>query len=223
MSTTTQDRPRPQVRRPESAIQRPVEDGCFVRRMAQPQDGDRALVARAVVAAKRGDEDAVRFLYARYADNVYGYVCSIVRDDHEAEDVTQDVFAKLMRVIVKYEPQGVPFLAWLLRIARNVAVDHMRQRRDYPFADVHDPEVDLCDGDPQRRRNLQLALATLPHEQREVVVLRHLVGLSPGEIAERMGKTEGSIHALHHRGRRAVQAELLNMQAGPTILAAVAD
>src|SRR5256885_1319321 len=78
------------------------------------------IVLRAVASAKQGDREAVRFLYLQYADNVYGYVRSIVGDDYEAEDVTQHVFAKLMTVIGKYEQRQVPFAAWILRVARNV-------------------------------------------------------------------------------------------------------
>lgn len=76
-----------------------------------------SVVARAVARAKEGDREAVRFLYLRYADNVYGYVRSIVRDDYEAEDVTQHVFAKLITVVGKYEARAVPFSAWILRLA----------------------------------------------------------------------------------------------------------
>src|ERR1700754_509552 len=90
------------------------------------------IVAQAVARAKEGDREAVRFLYLQYADNVYGYVRSIIRDDYEAEDVTQHVFAKLMTVIGKYEERDVAFSAWIIRVARNVAVDHMRQRRPIP-------------------------------------------------------------------------------------------
>ena len=68
------------------------------------------IVSLAVARAKEGDREAVRFLYLRYADNVYGYVRSIVRDDYEAEDVTQHVFAKLMTVIGKYEQRDVAVL-----------------------------------------------------------------------------------------------------------------
>ena len=84
------------------------------------------VVAQAVARAKAGDQEAFRFLYLRYADNVYGYVRSIVRDDFEAEDVTQHVFTKLITTLPKYEQREVPFAAWILRVARNVAVDHMR-------------------------------------------------------------------------------------------------
>src|SRR3954464_7716172 len=71
-------------------------------------DTDR-VVSQAVARAKEGDRDAVRYLYLRYSDNVYGYVRSIVRDDHEAEDVTQHVFAKLITAIHKYEQRTSPF------------------------------------------------------------------------------------------------------------------
>src|SRR4051812_8533001 len=90
------------------------------------------LVVSAVARAKEGDPEAIRFLYLRYADNVYGYVSSLLRDEHDAEDVTQQVFAKLLTSLSKYEQREVPFSAWILRVARNMAVDHMRQRRAVP-------------------------------------------------------------------------------------------
>jgi RNA polymerase sigma-70 factor, ECF subfamily len=184
---------------------------------------ERRVVAQAVARAKAGDREAVRFLYMRYADNVYGYVRSIVRDDYEAEDVTQHVFAKLMVVLPKYEQRSVPFAAWILRVARNVALDHMRQRRAIPCEDVR--ELDPCrdQGDAQQTSiGLREALETLPEEQREVLVLRHLVGLSPGEIAGRLGKTEPSVHGLHHRGRGALRAVLTERNCAPTVKARMA-
>ena len=99
-----------------------VMAGPFRRRTTLDETPEHdGTVARAVVRAKQGDHEALRYLYVRYADNVYGYVNSIVRDDHEAEDVTQHVFAKLMVVLPKYEQREVPFFAWILRVARNVA------------------------------------------------------------------------------------------------------
>ena len=162
---------------------------------------------------------ALHFLYVRFADDVCGYVRSIVRDSHEAEDITQNVFGKLMTAIQKYEPRDVPFAAWILRVARNSALDHLRARRQIPFEEVRTDD----EGDEQvgfeRSQCLRDALWRLPHEQREVLVLRHLAGLSPGEIARRLGKTEGSIHGLHHRGRGALQAALREMEAAPVIAA----
>jgi RNA polymerase sigma-70 factor (ECF subfamily) len=178
------------------------------------------LVTRAVARAKAGDMSAIHFLYVRFADDVFGYVSSIVHDSHEAEDITQNVFAKLSTAIRKYEPRQVPFTAWILRVARNAAVDHLRARRQIPFEQVRTDD----DGHDQigfeRSQSLRDALWRLPEEQREVLVLRHLVGLSPLEIGRRLGKTEGSIHGLHHRGRSALRIALLEMDAGPVVATA---
>lgn len=184
-------------------------------------DGAQAsrLVMQAVRRAQDGDREALGFLYARFADEVQGYVRSIVRDTHEAEDVTQQVFAKLIRVIGKYEERDVPFFAWVLRVARNVAVDHLRRQRLVPVEEVR--TTDEGTGDPARGRqitDLREALAVLPNDQREVLVLRHLAGLSPTEIASCTGRSEGSIHGLHHRGRRALRAELTNRGAAPATM-----
>jgi RNA polymerase sigma-70 factor (ECF subfamily) len=169
----------------------------------------------AVARAKEGDRDAVRYLYLQYSDNVYGYVRSIVKDEHDAEDVTQHVFAKLMTVLVKYDDRGVPFFAWLLRLARNVAIDHLRVNRPTPSENVLDPEAP-APRSLDRPLVVRDALAALPEDQREVMVLRHVVGLSPGEIATRLGRSEASIHGLQHRGRRALQRELTTMGSTPS-------
>ncbi len=186
-------------------------------------EGERRLVAQAVARAKAGDQEALRFLYVRYADNVYGYVRSIVRDDYEAEDVTQHVFAKLMVVLPKYEQRSVPFAAWIIRVARNVAVDHMRQRRAIPCEEVRELD-DHKDHGEQEQTSLGLreALETLPEDQREVIVLRHVVGLSPGEIAGRLGKSEPSVHGLHHRGRGSLRTALVERECAPAVRTKVA-
>jgi RNA polymerase sigma-70 factor, ECF subfamily len=182
-------------------------------------DGD-AMVARAVARAKEGDRDAIRYLYLRYSDNVYSYVRTILRDDHEAEDLTQHVFAKLMTAISRYEQRTSPFAGWILRLAHNAAVDHLRARRAVPVAEIFGEEEQV-DYDAHRGVALREALSSLPEEQRRVVVLRHVVGLTPPEIAAETGHSESSVHGLHHRGRRALRGALDRMDAGPvTALAA---
>jgi len=156
----------------------------------------------------------VRFLYVSYSNNVYGYVRSIVQDDHEAEDITQHVFAKLMTTLVKYDDRGVPFFAWLLRMARNAAIDHLRANRTTPMETVLDPEA-ISGGDLDHVGTLRAALAVLPDNQREVVILHDLAGFTPKEIADRMGRTKRSVHGLHHRGRRALQRELERLESSP--------
>jgi RNA polymerase sigma-70 factor (ECF subfamily) len=182
---------------------------------------DRKRLREVVARAQEGDSDALRDLYERYADNVYSYVRAIVRDDHTAEDVTQHVFAKLLTKIDTYEERSVPFPAWLLRIARNSAIDHLRSSRAIYCEDVQAVEPgEHQEVAAERRHALQDALRALPDRQRRVLVLRHVVGLSPPEIAVQMGKTEGAIHTLHHRARRALQEELLDRDTAPVALAA---
>jgi RNA polymerase sigma-70 factor (ECF subfamily) len=202
---------------PEANPTAGVLTGQFRRaaRFERDEESERRI-ARAVARAKTGDREALRFIYVQYADNVFGYVSSLLRDEHEAEDVTQHVFAKLMTVLPKYEPRAVPFSAWIMRVARNVAMDHMRQRRAIPVEEVRQEQEGI--DDPLRKHALTEALASLPEDQRQVLVLRHLVGLTPGEIAERLGKTEPSIHGLHHRGRGALRSALEDRECAPTVL-----
>ena len=180
------------------------------------------LVSQAIKRAQAGDRDALGFLYARYADNIYGYVRSIVHNHHEAEDITQHVFTKLMRVIGKYEERDVPFFAWALRVARNVTMDYIRSERLIPVEEIRKAD-EREEADPAaggRMQDLREALDTLPVAQREVLILRHVAGLSPVEIAKLTGKSEGSIHGLHHRGRRTLAAELASRGMAPTTMAA---
>jgi RNA polymerase sigma-70 factor, ECF subfamily len=191
----------------------------FRRRRLEHSSDAEAIVHAAIRRAKQGDEDAMRFLYLRYADNVYGYVCSIVRDEHEAEDVTQQIFAKLMTALQRYEPRSVPFSAWILRIAHNAAIDSMRARRAVPCEEVRSPELEDASIARERAKDLQDAIGKLPEEQREVIVMRFVLGLSPREIAERIGRSEDAVHGLQHRGRITLRRELTAMQAGPAALA----
>lgn len=184
---------------------------------AERATADSQLVSKAVRRAKEGDMDALHFLFVRYSDDVLGYVRSFVHDHHEAEDITQNVFAKLMTAIRKYEERDVPFAAWILRVARNAALDHMRVRRALPCDEVRTTDHGLDQIDFERNRALRDALASLPDDQREVLVLRHVAGLSPTEIGELVGKTESSIHGLHHRGRRALQESLVALGAVPVV------
>lgn len=188
----------------------------FRPRTALPkEEGVDALLLKAIERAKEGDRDALGFLYVRYADNIYGYVKSIVRDEHEAEDITQNLFSKLTVALSRYEPRSVPFSAWILRVARNLALDHIRAVRAIPCEEVRPVDAVADDYSFERSCALQDALDALPRDQRQVLILRHVVGLTPGEIARSLGKSEGSIHGLHHRGRRTLQRELADSGAGP--------
>jgi len=201
-----------------------VLTGRFRRRTSAASDGEGGrLVSRAIRRAGEGDADALGFLYIRYADNVYGLVRGILQNEHDAEDVTQHVFTKLMAVLPQYRETDVPFAAWILRVARNAALDRMRQHRAGSIEEA--PEAEACFDELAYDRALALreALQALPSEQREVLVLRHLVGMSPGEIARSLGRSEASIHGLHHRGRRALKCALIERDAGPKTAARIAS
>jgi RNA polymerase sigma-70 factor (ECF subfamily) len=174
------------------------------------------LVPAAAARARDGDDDALRFLYLLYADNVYGYVLAIVRDEHDAEDITSEVFSRLPRALTRYTAGATPFAAWLLRVARNAALDHLRAQRSVPCAEVHavSEAVDL----PARERlaDLRAALAALPADQRQVVLLRLVAGMTPGEVADQLGRSVDAVHALQHRARRKLRRELTRQGWAPT-------
>jgi len=181
-------------------------------------DGEELRVQRAVVRARNGDQDALRFLYVRYAPTVRRYITGLLGSPEEAEDVTQTVFLKLLTKLDRYEPRGVRFDAWLLRVARNVAFDEVRRRRPIPAGEMIEENAVLRpdERDSSARRSIKEALASLPQAQREVVVLRHFLGLSCGEIAERLDRTEAAVHNLHHRGRANLRKALLAMDVAPS-------
>jgi RNA polymerase sigma-70 factor, ECF subfamily len=172
-------------------------------------------VAAAVARARDGDVDALRLLFLLYADNVFGYVVSIVHDEHDAEDLTSEVFARLPRALGLYKPGATPFAAWLLRVARNAALDHLRRERTVPSAEVHLAGEPAGPHERDRLAGLRTALAALPADQRQVVVLRLLAGLSPGEVADRLDRSVDAVHALQHRGRRRLRRELTALGFAP--------
>jgi RNA polymerase sigma-70 factor, ECF subfamily len=176
------------------------------------EDDERTL-RRLVARAKAGDRDAMRELYVQLAPGVRTYVSRIVERD-DADDVTQQVFAKLLTELWRYQPREVPFRAWVLRVARNVAIDHLRRARAVPCEDVPVRHV-RDDVGPDRRASLREALSSLTAGQRDVLVLRHLVGLTPEEIADRLGRSVRSVHCLHHRGRAAACVALCELGSAP--------
>src|SRR3954447_21104376 len=157
--------------------------------------GDRSdtceeLVRHAADRARAGDEEALRFLYLRYSHAVLSYVRAMLGDAHAAEDVTQTVFARLAIRLQRYKGGEAPFGTWIARVAHNAAIDHVRAQRLVPCEELHDPAASHEDDSPERLDTLRQALRTLPADQREVVVLRFVVGMSASEVGERIGPSE---------------------------------
>jgi RNA polymerase sigma-70 factor (ECF subfamily) len=179
---------------------------------------DDAEQRRTAVALRKvldGDPDGLSYLYTRYSGPVYSYVCSIVRDRDDAADITQQVFLKLMTAFPQYDVRRARFAAWILRVARNAAIDWLRESRGAVSA----PEaIDIGREDPAPRNDrevLRHALADLTDGQRKVLFLREHVGLPAGEVAQRLGKREGAVHTMHHRARVAARRRLLEMDVMP--------
>jgi RNA polymerase sigma factor (sigma-70 family) len=186
-------------------------------RLVHDADGEDARTRRAIARAAAGDREALCYLYERYSANVYRYVRSLVRDEHEAQDLTQSVFLKLMRILSRYDEDQGRFLSWLLRVAHNITVDHLRRVKPVATSEVWPADAEADEAGSRCRDALHEALAALSDEQRKVLVLRQIVGLRPGEIAEHMAKTEGSVHALHHRARTSMRTSLVHANAAPAI------
>ena len=171
---------------------------------------------RAVRRAQQGDPAAFHHIYEQYSSTVYSAAMRVVRDPHEAEDITQQVFAKLMTSIGQYQERSQPFTHWLSRVARNAAVDHVRRRRPVPMEEAATMAEVRPAATADTLDSLKEALRTLPEEQRRIVLLRHLVGLSPDDIAQRTGRTTASVNGLHFRARRQLRNELTGLGLAPS-------
>jgi RNA polymerase sigma-70 factor, ECF subfamily len=184
-----------------------ISDG---RARATSPDADERLVRLAVANAKQGSRSALQFLYVRYAADTHRYVRSIVGDLQEAEEITQNVFARLRPSLSSYDPARSPFGAWLRRAARNAAVDALGRPRAAPAegTEVEDAEPELA-----LLPSMKRALGRLPHEQQEVLILRHLIGVSPREIARMLQTTESAVNGLLDRARERFRSALEELEA----------
>lgn len=169
-----------------------------------------------VQRAQKRDTEALAQLYEAYFDKIYRYIAMRVRNEMEAEDITQQVFMKVLQSISSYKNQGVPFSSWLYRIAHNQVVDFLRQQNKKATVDIDGlPLPDMGD-DPQQMMEQQVdieelkkATKRLTESQQEVLSLRFTGELSIAECAQIMGKSEGAIKALQHSAVLALRRALL--------------
>lgn len=158
---------------------------------------------------RRGDPDALSEVYRVLSGPLTAYLRSQVRDTQLAEDLATETFLKLVRGCRRLEGGPFQIRSWLYRVAQRNVIDHLRARSRRPDEELTDlpPEELNADGDPadavQDRDTLtriKEALEQLSPDQAEVLRLRLIAGLSAPEAAEVMGKTEGAVRALQHRG-----------------------
>jgi RNA polymerase sigma-70 factor (TIGR02952 family) len=163
-----------------------------------------------VSQAQAGDAEAFGRLYDHYVSMVHRYVYYRVGDRATAEDVTSETFVRALRRIDSLSFQGRDVGAWLVTIARNIVLDHVkssRYRLEVTTADMRD--ADRATDGPEdavlqhlTNRELLACVQQLGSEQQECIVLRFIHGLSVSETAEIMGKKDGAIKALQHRAVR---------------------
>lgn len=166
--------------------------------------------------AQRGEADAVGHLYDAHHQALFRYVWSRIGERALAEDITGEVFMRMISALPRYRLSAAPFRAWLYQIARNLLVDHYRKTGDH--VNIPLQEVDLAGSamvdltvsveEQLTLERVHQALARLEATQREVVTLRFLSGLSLQEVAAVLNKSENAVKALQHRGLTALRQAL---------------
>jgi RNA polymerase sigma-70 factor, ECF subfamily len=183
-----------------------------------PVNSDDRLLQR----AQECDEAALSELYDRYAPLIYAYLYRRVQNAQVAEDLTGDVFVRMLRAIRQNRFSNVSFEGWLYRIAHNILVDHYRKSNGDPEFDIdlHEgqmaDEEDLDAGLTERlsRGSLRAAMAHLSDLQQQVLVLRFGEQLATHEVAQVMNKTPNAVAVLQHRALNSLRQILESMERG---------
>ena len=162
---------------------------------------------RAIEAAQK---DPRRFapLYEDNFERVYAFVARRVRDRDEAEDVTAEVFHQALAHLPRFEWRGVPFVAWLLQIARNSLSDRWQRAARERGEPAPDPDGIASDADADRRAVLADLVRRLPHDQQQVVIARFVERRSIREIAQALARSEGAVKQLQYRALEALRARM---------------
>lgn len=178
-----------------------------------PRDDEAQLVKR----AKQGDQTAFGEIYTRHHDAVYAYLYYRINDVQVAEDLTGEVFLRLVEKMGNFTYRGRPILAWLYTIARNLLIDYQRKQAQSAHVDLEerwatDAPSPLKVAERGLARDCLIrALKHLTEEQQRVILHKLLEGRTNSEVADLLGKTEGAVKSLQHRAlaslRRAVKTE----------------
>ncbi|HET8944530.1 MAG TPA: sigma-70 family RNA polymerase sigma factor [Dehalococcoidia bacterium] len=178
---------------------------------------DRTLVVaewEVVRRAQHFDEDALKSLYEAYYPKIYGYAFLQMGDVQAAEDLASDVMLKMIESIKSYQFKGLPFGAWVFRIARNRLIDLHRRRKRRGEVDLSETLAGTLASPLSmaeralERGQLQVAMKHLTDEQRQVIVLKFIQGFDNRSIGRIMGRSEGAIKSLQHRALHALRRVL---------------
>lgn len=169
------------------------------------------------IESAKNDPDTFGELYERYVDRIYNYIYHRVGNVHDAEDLTSRTFFRALSHLQSYENKGVPFSAWLYRIAHNLVANWHRDRKRRPVVALNDLVLKgLLEEHPEtvaqsqdNARYLQEAILRLDADRQGLLVLKFSEGLSNAEIGNIMGRSEGAIKSLYHRTLLALRSDLL--------------
>jgi len=166
--------------------------------------------------ASQGDRESFGQLYEHYVERIFNYVYYRTGNAHDAEDLTARVFQRAMNHIVKYTDRGVPFSAWLYRIAHNLVANWHRDRsrkQEIPLDDLpilptkgDHPERNLVYS--QEQETLLRMIRKLPPERQNLLILKFVENMSNAEIGKIMGRSEGAVKSLYHRTLLALRDQL---------------
>ncbi len=166
-----------------------------------------------VALAQTGDIEAVGELYDRHRERIFRYIRVHTNNTQVAQDLTGELFYRMINALPSFEPRGVPFSAWLYRIARNLIINEGRKESKQITVSLDHAEtihqngtnpVVVVEQQLQMEQVLQ-GLEKIDENQREVVVLRFIVGLSLQETAVTLERTVGAVKTLQRRGVLALQ------------------
>jgi RNA polymerase sigma-70 factor, ECF subfamily len=170
---------------------------------------------RLVERAQQGDRRALEELYLMHFDRIYSYLQMSVGNRHDAEDLTNQTFVKMLESIDRFQWRKVPISAWLFRIAHNLAIDHFRSRRRWqPEAEPPEPpgaEARSAEEEALHaigRQSMLEMIDDLSLDQQQVLTLKFVFNFSNAEVATILGKTEGAIKSLQHRALGSLQRRL---------------
>jgi RNA polymerase sigma-70 factor (ECF subfamily) len=172
----------------------------------------RELVKR----AKQNDSEALAQIYDLFVEKVYRYIYYKVGDQTEAEDLTEEVFLKVLENIERFEERGIPFSSWLFAIARNLVINYYKLHSRRAVIPLHQLKEKISN---ERRpdevffknfsaEELRLAIAQLTEEQQQVIILKFFSDLKNREIADVLNKSEGAVKALQHRALASLYRKL---------------
>lgn len=179
-------------------------------------EDDLALVQR----AQSGDAEAVGALFDKHYRTMFRYFYVRVRQQQLAEDLAGELFTRMVHYLPSFEPTAVPFRAWLFRIAYNLTMDHFRVLNGKPLEPLEQAQaVAQPEQNPVRQVEQQMtnqtllaSLETLVPEQRQVIILRFLLGLSLQETAVIMERSLSAVKAMQHRGLKIMRASLAQVE-----------